>query len=543
MRSPKTQPKTQRATWIYSFGIKKSRFPNVLHAVKHLSPEERFAEACAIVGSKGAGLCAMHQMGIPVPPGFSISIKAAGEFLKSSRWPTGFKAQVTQALRELEVQTGKSFAKGPRPLFLSVRSGARVSMPGMMDTLLNLGVCTQSLNALQKQNLPQEFLQNLQQRFCLMYANVVLGVPVPKVRFASNFENNFKKFWQALDHDPAHTGCAQNPQEQLWQTIQSVFRSFWSTRATHYRKLKGLEHELGTGVHVQAMVFGNKDPHSGTGVLFSRNPSTGKKELFGEYLPQAQGEDIVAGLRTPQTLQSLSAPLLKQLNSMARKLEKHFGDMQDIEFTVESGKLWFLQTRSGQRSPQAAFKIARQMVQERLIKKPQAVLNIRASHVERMFCPKLNATHAPITKGLGASPGGMSGVAVFNLAQAQEYAKKKRTPILLKHCTSPEDVKAMQCSGGILTAVGGMTSHAAVVARGMGKCCVVGAQDLKCHPNETHAHISGQRIKVGDPISIEGESGKVFLAAMPVVKQKPGSDFKVLMQWIKEYQKKIRPQS
>jgi pyruvate, orthophosphate dikinase len=508
-----------------------------------------------LLGGKGANLAEMCRLGLPVPPGFTITTEVCNHFQTRGEYPAELKAQVDSAVAELERLSGKGFGSADNPLLVSVRSGARVSMPGMMDTVLNLGLNERTVSGLAWRTNNPRFAYDAYRRFVQMYADVVL-----EVRSAHDHESDpFEAALEMLKHqrrvklDTELTaedlaGLVQryrnivlestdkpfpdDPREQLWGAIAAVFRSWNNPRAIAYRQMHQIPSSWGTAVSVCTMVFGNLGNTSGTGVAFTRNPSTGEKRFYGEYLINAQGEDVVAGIRTPEPIERLereSPAAWKQLISIQKKLEGHFRDMQDIEFTVEDGRLFMLQCRAGKRTGPAAVRIAADLVKERLIEPNEALLRIDPESLNQLLAPVFDgaalaaarsAGHL-LTRGLNAGPGAATGRIAFNASRAESMAKElepdgKPTPVVLVRIeTSPEDIKGMQASVGILTARGGMTSHAALVARQMGRVCVAGAAELSIDLKAKHLTVGRHKLKEGDWISLDGTTGEVFAGAVP----------------------------
>jgi len=457
-----------------------------------------------ILGGKGANLAEMASLGLPVPPGFTISTEVCKYYWDNGRkFPEDLKSVVEEAMRELENVTGKKFGDNANPLLVSVRSGAAVSMPGMMDTILNLGLNDESVEGLAKLTNNERFAWDSYRRFIQMFGDVALGIAHEKFEEALNEVKKEKGVKQDLELDANDLKKVvelykklykeegkefpQDPMKQLWIAIEAVFGSWNNPRAIKYRQINEMDKQglLGTAVNVVAMVFGNMGEDSGTGVAFTRDPNTGEKKYYGEFLTNAQGEDVVAGIRTPKSLdelKSINPKTYNQLLEVMDKLEKHFRDMQDIEFTVEKGQLYMLQTRSGKRTAAAAVKIAVDMVKEGLISKQEAVMRVKPADIEKLLHPIFDSEELKnaqyIGKGLPASPGAATGKIVFSADDAEKLAKDGEKVILARPETSPEDVGGMNVAEGILTSRGGMTSHAAVVARGMGKTAVVGAEDI-----------------------------------------------------------------
>ena len=497
-----------------------------------------------ILGGKGANLAEMASLGLPVPPGFTISTEVCKYYWENGKkFPEGLKDNVEKAMKELEEVTGKKFGDPNNPLLVSVRSGAAVSMPGMMDTILNLGLNDDSVEGLAKQTNNERFAWDSYRRFIQMFGDVALGIAHEK--FEENLNevkaqkgvkqdieldaNDLKKVVELYKRLYKEEGkeFPQDPMEQLWIAIEAVFGSWNNPRAIKYRQINNLDNQglLGTAVNVVAMVFGNMGEDSGTGVAFTRDPNTGEKKYYGEFLTNAQGEDVVAGIRTPKSLEELkniNKPVYDQLIELMNNLEKHFRDMQDIEFTVEKGKLYILQTRSGKRTAAAAVKIAVDMVKEELINKEEAVMRVRPEDIEKLLHPVFDPEELKkaqyIGKGLPASPGAATGKVVFSAEDAEKKVKEGEKVILARPETSPEDVGGMNVAEGILTSRGGMTSHAAVVARGMGKTAVVGAEDIAIDLKNKVIRSNGVVIKEGEWISIDGNEGKVYAGKVKTVR-------------------------
>ena len=532
-----------------------------------------------ILGGKGANLAQMAKLSLPVPPGFTISTKVC-EYFYSNRKKISKKV-VQQAKKEINIIekiTKKNFGNLSNPLLLSVRSGSRVSMPGMMDTILNLGLNDKTVIALKNKTSNGRFAKDSYRRLIQMYGNVVLGV---ESHFFEELIENYKltkgviqdteleeddwdgliKNFKEIIKEKSKKIFPQDVNEQLWGAISAVFLSWNSKRAKIYRKINYIPDDWGTAVNVQAMVFGNMGENCATGVAFTRNPSTGKKELFGEYLINAQGEDVVAGTRTPQyisktiknksnsksiSMEESMPKIFQQLKKIFKQLEKKYRDMQDIEFTVENNKLWMLQTRSGKRTARAAIKIAVDMVKEKLISNKEAVLRVDPNILETLLHPTLDekAEKKIIASGLPASPGAASGKVTFSSEEAERLKEQQQNSILVRIETSPEDISGMHASNGILTARGGMTSHAAVVARGMGKPCVSGSNEIKIDYSNKLFKSNDHTIKEGDIITIDGGSGKVMLGEVPTIKPDISGDFLKLMNWADKFRKlKVRTNS
>ncbi len=532
-----------------------------------------------ILGGKGANLSEMGRMGLPVPPGFTISTEVCDLFYKNKKkLKPKIINKINKELKNIEKDSGKKFGDLKNPLLLSVRSGARVSMPGMMDTILNLGLNDKTVIALANKTSNMRFAKDSYRRFIQMYANVVMGVK------SYNFEELIENYkltkgvlldtdldeddWDGLIKDfknivkeKTKKNFPQNINEQLLGAISAVFLSWESNRAKVYRKLNHIPSEWGTAVNVQSMVFGNMGNDCATGVVFTRNPSNGINEIYGEYLINAQGEDVVAGTRTPQHITKKarkdakekllsmeeSMPIVyKNLKNILIKLEKHYKDMQDVEFTVENNKLWILQTRSGKRTAKSSVKIAVDMEREKLITKKEAVLRIQPNSLDTLLHPTLDETEylEVIAKGLPASPGAASGKVVFTSDEAERLNGMMQNTILVRVETSPEDINGMHAAKGILTARGGMTSHAAVVARGMGRPCVSGSSEIEINYQNKIFKTKNNEIKEGDLITIDGSTGRIIKGEVKTVKPEISGDFSKLMSWADKFRKlKIRTNS
>ncbi len=520
-----------------------------------------------LLGGKGANLAEMANLGIPVPPGFTITTEVCTYFYKNNKkYPPELETQVLEALQKIEKLLNKKFGDKENPLLFSVRSGARVSMPGMMDTVLNLGLTDDTVQGLIKQSGNKRFAYDSYRRFIQMFGNVVMGIPGEKLE--APLEKMKEKKGVKLDTELTAedleklveilkeefkklTGknFPQDPYEQLWAAIGAVFGSWNNPRAITYRKLNNIPDDWGTAVNVQSMVFGNLGEDCATGVAFTRDPATGEKKFFGEYLPNAQGEDVVAGIRTPYpineaskneenkhlpTLEELMPECYKELVEIYQKLEKHYRDMQDIEFTIERKKLWMLQTRNGKRTPKAAIKIAVDMVKEGLISKEEAIMRVEPKQLDYLLHPMIDpkAEKNVIARGLPASPGAAVGKIVFNADEAEKLKEKGEKVILVRIETSPEDIHGMNAAEGVLTARGGMTSHAAVVARGMGKCCVVGCGALNIDYEKEQFSVNGKVFKKGDWITIDGNTGEVIEGKMPTIQPEFTGEFGEFMNWV-----------
>ncbi|MDA8738067.1 pyruvate, phosphate dikinase [Candidatus Pelagibacter bacterium] len=531
------------------------------------------------LGGKGANLSEMGRMGLPVPPGFTISTKVCELFYKDKKkLNKNLVAQIKKELKIIEKDVGKKFGDLKNPLLLSVRSGARVSMPGMMDTILNLGLNDKIVSALVLKTSNGRFAKDSYRRFIQMYGNVVMGVE------SYHFEDLIENYkltkgvlldtdldendWDGLIEDFKRTVKEKTKKEfpqdlfqQLFGAISAVFLSWESNRAKVYRKLNQIPAEWGTAVNVQSMVFGNMGDDCATGVVFTRNPSDGSNEIYGEYLINAQGEDVVAGTRTPQyitkkarknakaeepSMEESLPKVFKQLKKILKKLEKHYKDMQDVEFTVENNKLWMLQTRSGKRTAKSAVKIAVDMVMEKLISKKEAVLRIDPNSLDTLLHPTLDEKSEinVIANGLPASPGAASGKVVFTSEEAERLTSMMQDTILVRVETSPEDIQGMHAAKGIVTARGGMTSHAAVVARGMGRPCVSGSSEIDINYEMKTFKTSSMEIKEGDVITIDGSTGRIISGSVATVKPEISGDFSKIMTWADSFRKlKIRTNS
>ncbi|MBQ5441653.1 MAG: pyruvate, phosphate dikinase [Firmicutes bacterium] len=517
-------------------------------------------EMKALLGGKGANLAEMTRIGLPVPFGFTITTEACNKYYEDGKKITQEVIDaIYEKLEELEQVTGKKFGSTENPLLVSVRSGAVISMPGMMDTILNLGLNDDSVEGLAKRTENRRFAMDSYRRFIQMFGDVVQEIPKEKfdkifdgqkekkgVKFdveltAEDLEEVIKGY-KVLVKEETGKDFPQDPREQLIEAVKAVFRSWMNERAILYRKLNGISGKLGTAVNVQSMVFGNMGNDSGTGVAFTRSPSTGEKKIFGEFLVNAQGEDVVAGVRTPLNIDEMEKAFPEAYADFVRianLLEKHYKDTQDMEFTVEDKKLYMLQTRNGKRTAQAAVKIAVDMVQEGLIDKATAVTRLEPKQIDQLLHPMFDAEELKsaknIAKGLPASPGAASGHIYFTAQEASEAAAQGEKVLLIRAETSPEDLAGMVAAEGILTARGGMTSHAAVVARGMGKCCVAGCSEAKVdEATKTVVFDSGVSYKEGDVISIDGTTGAVYDGAVKRVEPDVSGDFATLMSWADE---------
>lgn len=537
--------------WVYFFGADKT---------------EGKVDMRNLLGGKGCNLAEMALQGLPVPSGLTITTEVCTYYYQNNKaYPPELKAQVAESLAKMEEVQGLKFGDENNPLLLSVRSGARVSMPGMMDTVLNLGLNEKSVKGLAKKSGDERFAWDSYRRFIQMYSDVVLEVSHDE--FEEIIEEYKRDYKIEADTDITAEGWKEivgefkdlvqrelrrpfpeDPQEQLWEAIGAVFRSWMTTRAVTYRKIHSIPEDWGTAVTVQAMVFGNMGNDCATGVAFTRDPSTGENYFYGEYLVNAQGEDVVAGIRTPQPLslrgkqkdgndlpcmEELMPDVYRQLNDVRIKLETHYRDMQDIEFTVQQGKLFMLQTRSGKRTAAAALKIAVDMVKENLITRDEAIVRLDASALDQLLHPTLdpNAKKDVIAKGLPASPGAASGIVCFSADEAEERAAKGEDIILVRIETSPEDIHGMHAARGILTSRGGMTSHAAVVARGMGRPCVAGAGSIHIDYKAKVFMVADVLVRAGDRITIEGTSGEVIRGEVPTIQPQLSGDFATIMDW------------
>lgn len=512
-----------------------------------------------LLGGKGANLAEMTKIGLPVPFGFTISTDACKDYLnKGGMLDDEIVREVYEHLDELEQVMGKKFGDIENPLLVSVRSGAPVSMPGMMDTILNLGLNDDSVKGLAAKTGNERFAYDSYRRFIQMFGDVVMEIP--KSKFDQIFDGRKKEVDAEYDVDlktedlkviiegykelvKAELGreFPQNPKDQLMEAIQAVFRSWNNERAILYRKLNNISASLGTAVNVQSMVFGNTGENSGTGVAFTRSPVNGENKIFGEFLVNAQGEDVVAGIRTPQPIDQMkeSFPdVYGKFEDIARILEDHYKDMQDMEFTVEEGKLFMLQTRNGKRTAEAAVKVAVDMVNEEKIDKETAIMRIAPEQIDQLLHPAFDAEelkkHTPIGKGLPASPGAACGEIVFSADDAAVAKEAGKKVVLVREETSPEDLAGMVAAEGILTARGGMTSHAAVVARGMGKCCVAGCHDITVYEEEKYMEIHGVKYHEGDMVSINGTDGSVYAAEIATKAPELSGNFGTIMKWADE---------
>jgi pyruvate, orthophosphate dikinase len=521
--------------------------------------EEGNGENKSLFGGKGAGLCEMTRAGLPVPPGLIVTTEACNAFYANNKqFPDGMWEQVKEALTEIEKKVGKKFGDPTNPLLVSVRSGAAFSMPGMMDTVLNLGLNEETVHGLAEQTGDLRFALDAYRRFASLFGEIVIGVAHEKFERVMDRFKGQTKGGKDTDLKPKdlsgiiaaqkeimraeHHDIPDDPYEQLRVAIAAVFNSWMGRRAIDYRRINRIPDDLGTAVNVQAMVFGNMGANSGTGVAFTRNPSTGKKELYGEYLLNAQGEDVVAGTRTPNPISQLKKELPKvygQFNEITQLLEKHYQDMQDCEFTIERGKLWMLQTRTGKRTGAAAVRIAVDMASEKLIDRATAVQRVTPEHLDQLLHPTVDPkTDARVlATGLPASPGAAQGQVVFSPDEAEEMAKDGAKVVLVRSETSPDDFHGMVAAQAIVTARGGMTSHAAVVARGMGKTCVCGASDLDVDYGQQQFTVNGEVVTKGEWITVDGSTGRVFLGKVPTIQPSLGPDFHELMKWADKFRR------
>ena len=516
-----------------------------------------------LLGGKGAGAAEMTRAGMPVPPGFTITTEACRAYLAhGGKFPPGLWEQTTTALKTLERKTGKKFGDPNNPLLVSVRSGAKFSMPGMMDTVLNLGLNEETTKGLAKLTSDERFALDARRRFIQMFGKTVMGIDGEKFEHALSDAKKragvktdpelkpdaLRKLvarFLAIYKDATGHEFPSDPVVQLRAAIEAVFKSWNTDRAKTYRRIERIPDDLGTAVNVQMMVFGNMGATSGTGVAFTRNPITGKKELYGDYLPNAQGEDVVAGVRDTEPISALKRQLPKvytEFEGYARKLEKHYKDVQDLEFTVERGKLYMLQTRSAKRTGEAAVKIAVDMVAERLINKKEAVVRVEPRQLEQLLFPRVDpaAKVQPLAKGVPASPGAASGGAVFDADTAVEWGRQGKAVILVRVETNPNDVHGMVEAKGILTQTGGTASHAALVARGMGRPCVVGASSIDVDVHKRMFSANGTTIKEGEEITIDGTTGEVYVGKVPTIEAQSLNKHKAasaILRWADEFRR------
>ncbi len=514
-----------------------------------------------LLGGKGADLSEMTNMGLPVPYGFTITTEVCNLFYDLGKsYPESLEEQIEENLKKLEEKMGMVFGDEKNPLLVSVRSGAAISMPGMMDTVLNLGLNDKTIISLMEKTKNERFGWDSYRRFIQMFGSVVMDVEHDKFEEALQSKKDKKniKFdteltaedlkelvedYKKIIKEAKGKNFPQDPREQLKMAVDAVFDSWNNKRAVSYRNLHDIPHNIGTAVNVQAMVFGNMGQDSGTGVAFTRNPATGEDKFYGEYLMNAQGEDVVAGIRTPKHISELKEEMpeiYKQLIDIRKKLEEHYKDMQDVEFTIQEGKLYMLQTRTGKRTAAAALQVAVDMVDQGYIDKKTAVTRVEPQMLDQLLHKQLDKKAKKnaelLTKGLPASPGAALGKVVFDADTAVEKAKSENV-VLVRTETSPEDIQGMAVAQGILTARGGMTSHAAVVARGMGKCCVAGAEDIKVFEDKQYFEVNGSKVNKGDWVTLDGSTGEVFKGKIPVVDPEIGKNFKKFMSWVNDYKK------
>ncbi|NMC68367.1 MAG: pyruvate, phosphate dikinase [Spirochaetales bacterium] len=531
-----------------------------------------------LLGGKGAGLAEMTSIGLPVPAGFTITTEVCDLYYKNNKkYPEGLEKEVEENMKKLEKASGKKFGDPENPLLVSVRSGAPISMPGMMETILNLGLNSKTVEGLAKKTNNRRFALDAYRRFIMMYGSTAKGIDrekfdhifekvkeeqtrkrlqIPEDKKVNDIDVNaeeleevVKKF-KDLYKKELGVDFPEDVKEQLWGSIDAVFGSWMAEKAVTYRKVENIKGIIGTAVNVVQMVFGNMGENSGTGVAFTRDPNTGEDVFYGDYLFNAQGEDVVAGIRTPIKLSELEKKdpsVYKQLVEIRNKLEKHYKDMQDIEFTVEEGKLYMLQCRTGKRNARAAFKIAYDMVKEKLITKEEAILRLKGKDIEGLFYPIIDPKEADnkkkmyLVSGIDAVPGAAVGKVVFTAKEAEQQAANGEKVILVRRETSPEDVGGMHAASGILTATGGKTSHAAVVARGWGKCCIVGCEKLVIDYDKKQMTVNDKVVKQGDEITLDGSTGEVFLGALKLIKPELPDEYKEIMKWVDETRKiKVR---
>lgn len=567
---PKVSEKKSAKKYVYFFGNGKA---------------DGKSEMKNLLGGKGANIAEMTNLGMPVPPGYTITTEVCTLYYKNNRkYPNELAKQADNALAKIEKIMGKKFGDSVNPLLLSVRSGARSSMPGMMETVLNIGLTTKTIPALVRKTGNERFVYDAYRRLIMMYSDVVMekaaGIEpedghgirhklekaMDRIKESKQYKNDTDltvddlkglcSEFQVIIKNTLKKSFPDDPREQLWGGIGAVFQSWMGKRAVSYRRIEKIPEEWGTAVNVQAMVFGNTGNNSATGVAFTRNPATGEDMFFGEWLTNAQGEDVVAGLRTPNpvnkagktddtrhlpSLEESMPKLYKQLFDIQKKLERHYKDMQDIEFTIEDGRLWMLQTRVGKRNGQAAIRMAVEMAKQRLITKETAVLRIKPEQIDELLHPSVDPvaekSAVELAKGLPAGPGGALGRVVFTADDAENWAKKGEKVILVRTETSPEDVHGMHAAQAILTARGGMTSHAALVARGWGKCCIVGCSELDINLAKRVLTVRGKQIKEGDWITLNGSKGRVYEGKLPLLPADPEHNkwYKELMKWADQF--------
>ena len=513
-----------------------------------------------LLGGKGANLAEMTRIGLPVPPGFTITTEACTHYYKNNQtWPEGLAEEVEKNLKRLEEETGKKFGDPQNPLLVSVRSGAPASMPGMMDTILNLGLNDQVVEGLAQLTGDRRFAYDCYRRFIQMFGGVVMGIGHDEfeailsevkreagVKLDADLDANalikVVERYKELYKKATGEDFPQDPKEQLYRAVNAVFESWNNKRAITYRRLHNIPEDWGTAVNIQVMVFGNMGFDSGTGVGFTRNPSTGEKEYYGEYLLNAQGEDVVAGIRTPKPIIEMQKDLpevFEELKKIYDILEKHYRDMQDFEFTIEKGKLYILQTRTGKRTAQAAIKIAVDMVKEGLIDEKTAVRRVEPEQIDQLLHPRIDRSQPlnVIAKGLPASPGAAYGKVVFDADEAEQLANNGERVILVSPETNPDDIHGMAAAQGVLTSRGGMTSHAAVVARGMGKPCVAGCEAIKIDLDKRIFSVNGVVVKEGDYITIDGSTGEVILGQVETIPPQLSPDFQTLLSWADKFRR------
>jgi pyruvate,orthophosphate dikinase len=513
-----------------------------------------------LLGGKGAGLAEMTNLGIPVPPGFTITTEACVEyFTKGGRFPDGVWDQVLESLAQVEEAMGAKFGDANNPLLVSVRSGARVSMPGMMDTVLNIGLNDDTVQGLIRKTNNPRFAYDAYRRFVAMFSNVVLGIPSKefegllshkKAEVGAQVDTDLRtedlqavvQIFKDFVRRSSSVSFPEQPMDQLRMGIEAVFSSWNVERAVEYRRIYNIPETWGTAANVQSMVFGNMGSNSGTGVAFTRNPSTGEGRFFGEFLINAQGEDVVAGIRTPEPIEQLADEMpevYQQLVDIYQRLERHYKDMLDLEFTVQEGKLYMLQTRVGKRTAVAALRIAAEMVDEGLIDEKTAVLRVEPDQLEQLLHPMVdpNSKVQVMAKGLPASPGAAVGAVVFTAEEAIARGQQGEKVILVRPETSPDDVGGMYAAQGILTARGGMTSHAAVVARGMGKCCVVGCKEVVVDEEHGEFRVGTTHVKHGDIITLNGNTGEVIIGAAKLIVPELSGNFATLMKWVDQHRR------
>ena len=520
-----------------------------------------------LLGGKGANLAEMSNLGVNVPPGFTITTEVCNYYIENNSMPENFDKELKASISNLEKYSGKVFGNSENPLLLSVRSGGKISMPGMMDSILNIGLNDENVQHLGRVFEDERFALDSYRRLIQMYGNVVLGIDHNRFEAVIKNKKRIDNVASDTDFNPdqlqwiidaykntverfSKSPFPQDPEEQLIGSVQAVFNSWLNKRAITYRKINNIPNKWGTGATVQTMVFGNLNEKSGTGVAFTRFPSTGKDDLYGEYLMNAQGEDVVAGLRTPfpiskheknmgPSLEEENPKLHKEIYEIAKKLEKHYKDVQDIEFTIEEGTLYLLQTRKAKRTAQAAVKIAVDMHKEKIVTKKEAIQMVDADSITNILHPQFVESQEKnlFEKGLNASPGAAFGEIVFDADKAEEEANKGRNVILVRDETSPEDIHGMFSSVGILTTKGGMTSHAAVVARGMGKPCIVGAESLVIDYGEKTISSGEITLEEGDLISIDGSAGEIYIGELELEPPKLSDEFNTLMDWCNNYKK------